>query len=52
MTGKQVFYLLFVSIGLIFLAQYGNKKLAFSIAGVILLSSLVMNINSIKGVFD
>ena len=50
-TGKELFYILFVSIGLIFFAQYGNQKWALAIAGLILVSSLVMNIDKVKGVF-
>lgn len=52
MTGKQVFSIVFVGVALILFAQYGNSKLALTFAGVILLASLVMNIDHIKGVFQ
>lgn len=36
---------------LIVFAQYGSKKIAFALSGLIVLSALMFNIESLKGVF-
>lgn len=43
---------LFLVVGLILLAQYGSKKAALSIMGLIFMGSLLFNIDKIKGVFE
>lgn len=43
--------IIFLGAVLVLLAQYGSKKIALSFAGLIFLTSLLMNIENLKGVF-
>lgn len=43
--------IIFVGIVLILTAQYVDKKIAFALAGLIFLTSLILNIEKLKGVF-
>lgn len=49
---KGIGSIIFVAIVLILFAQYGSKKIAFSIAGLVLITSLLMNIEKVKEVFS
>jgi hypothetical protein len=48
---KSVASMIFLGIVIIFVAQYYDKKIAFALAGLIFLTSLLMNIEKLKGVF-
>lgn len=48
---KSVASMIFLGIIIIMVAQYYDKKIAFTLAGLIFLTSLLMNIEKLKGVF-
>ena len=48
---KTIAQVIFLTIVLILVAQYYDKKIALSLAGLIFLTSVLMNIEKLKGVF-
>lgn len=49
---KSTGAVIFIVVLLIVVAQYGSKKAALAVAGLIFLSTLIFNIEKLKGVFS